>query len=67
MKPRHGEKSKLCYIDTGSFIVYKRRNLRKTEDIYVDIANVVKTRFDTSSYELERPLPRRKIKKLLGK
>ena len=33
VKPKYGEKSKLCYMDTGSFIVYI-----KTEDIYVDIA-----------------------------
>ena len=22
LKPKHGEQSKLCYMDTGSFIVY---------------------------------------------
>ena len=37
----------------------------KTEDSYVDIAKYVETRFDTSNYELERPLPRGKNKKLL--
>ena len=36
----------------NSFIVY-----RKTEDICVDIAKDVETRFDTSNYELERSLP----------
>ena len=41
-------------MDTDSFIMYI-----KTEDIYVDIAKDVETRFDTSNYELERPLPRR--------
>ena len=34
-----------------SFTVYI-----KTEDIYVDIAKDVETRFDTPNYELERPL-----------
>ena len=34
------------------FIVYK-----KADDIYKDIAEDVETRFDTSNYELERPLP----------
>ena len=29
----------------------------KTEDIYEDIANNVEKRFDTSSYEINRPLP----------
>ena len=47
VKARYGEKSKLCYIDTDSFIVYKIRNLRKTNNIYVDITNDVKTKFDT--------------------
>ena len=51
----YGEKAKLCYIDTNSFIVYT-----KTEDIYINIAKDVKTRFDTSNYELpkERPMPK---------
>ena len=48
-KPRYCEKVKWCYIDTGSFIVYK-----KTDDMAKD----VETRFDTSNYELEGPLPK---------
>ena len=48
-KPRYREKVKLCYIDTDSFIVYK-----KTDDIAED----VETRFDTSNYELDGPLPK---------
>ena len=47
-------------MDTDGFIF----NI-KTEDRYVDIAKYVETRFDTSNYELERPLPRGKNKKLL--
>ena len=43
-------------MDTDSFIVYI-----KTDDIYKDIAKYVETRFDTSNYELDRPLA--KIKK----
>ena len=58
MKPKYGEKVKLCYMDTGSFIVYI-----KTKDIYVDIAKDVETRFGTSDYELDRPLPKGKNKK----
>ena len=38
-------------MDKGSFIVYIR-----TEDIYIDIPKNVETRFETSNYELERPL-----------
>ena len=45
-------------MDTDSFIVYI-----KTDDIYKDIAEDVETRFETSSCELDRPLPKRKIKK----
>ena len=55
VKPKHGEKAKLCYMDTYSFIVCK-----KTDDIQKDITEDVETRFDTSNYELDRPLPKRK-------
>ena len=37
------------------FIVYI-----KTDDIYKDIAEDLQTRFDTSNYELKRPLPKGK-------
>ena len=42
-------------MDTDSFIVYV-----KTENIYKDIEENVETRFDTSNFELDRPLPKRK-------
>ena len=42
VKPKYGQNAKLCYMDTGSFIVHV-----KTEDIYRDIAEDVETRFDT--------------------
>ena len=42
-------------MDTCSFTVYI-----KTEDIYVDIAKDVKTRFNTSNYELDTPLHKEK-------
>ena len=61
VKPKYGEKAKLCYMDTDSFIAYI-----KTNDIYKDIAKDVETRFDTSNYELERPLPKGKYKKVIG-
>ena len=35
----------------------------KTDDIYKEIAEDVETRFDTSNYELDRPLPKVKKKK----
>ena len=48
-------------MDTGSFIVYI-----KADDIYKDIAGDVETRFDTSNYELKRPLPKGKNKRVIG-
>ena len=53
VKPKYGEKAKLCNMDTDSFIVYI-----KNMYIYKDIAEDVETRFDTSDYELERLLPK---------
>ena len=50
MQPKYGKKSKLCYMDT--------------DDICKDIAEDVETKFDTSSYELARPLPKGKNKKV---
>ena len=52
IKPIYGEKVKLCYMDIYSFIVHVN-----TDDIYKDIAEDVETRFDLSSYEIDRPLP----------
>ena len=40
-------------MDTDSFIVHI-----KTDDIYEDIAKDVETRFDTSNFEIDRPLPK---------
>ena len=61
MKPKYGNDVKLCYMDTDSFIM----NI-KTEDFYKDIANDVEERFDTSNYEVDRPLSAGKNKKLIG-
>ena len=61
MKPKYDDNVKLCYMDTDSFIM----NI-KTEDFYKDIANDVQKRFDTSNYEVNRPLPTGKNKKVIG-
>ena len=61
MKSKYGNNIKLCYMDTDSFIM----NI-KTEDFYKDIANDVEKRFDTSNYEVDRPLPTGKNKKVIG-
>ena len=46
---------------TDYFIIYI-----KAEDVYEDIANDVGKRFDTSTYEINRPLPKGKNKKVIG-
>ena len=61
MKPKYNDNSKLCYMDTNSFIM----NIR-TNDFYEDIANDVENRFDTSNYQVNRPLPTGKHKKVIG-
>ena len=61
MLPEYGKKSKLCYMDTDSFII----NI-KTQDFYKDIVDDVKKRFGTSNYSVNKPLPTRKNKKLLA-
>ena len=38
---------------------------KKRDDIYKHVAEGVETRLDTSSYELDRPLLKRKNKKLI--
>ena len=54
VKPKYGEKAKLYYMDTESFILYI-----KTDDIYKDIAEDAETRLNVSNYELDRSLPKR--------
>ena len=60
VKPKYDEKAKLCYMDTDSFIVYI-----KTDDLHNDIAEDAEARSDTSNYELDRPLPKGKNKKVI--
>ena len=59
MKPKYN--FKLCYMDMDSFIM----NI-KTNYFYKDITNDVENRFDTSNYEVNRPLPTGKNKKIIG-
>ena len=61
MKPKHNNNVKLCYMDTDCLIM-----VIKTNDFYKDIANDVENRFDTSNYEVSRPLPMGKNKKVIG-
>ena len=61
MKLKYNNDVKFCYMDTNSFIM----NF-KTNNFYKDIANDVENRFDTSNYEVNRPLPTGKNKKIIG-
>ena len=61
MKPKYVNNVKSCYMDTDSVIM----NI-KTNDFYKDISNDVENRFDTSNYEVNRPLPTVKNKKVIG-
>ena len=48
----------VIWIQTMCFTVYI-----KTNDLYKDISEDAETRFDTSNYELDRPLPKGKKSK----
>ena len=61
MKPKYNDNVKLCYMDTDSLIM----NII-TEDFYKDISNDVEKRFDTSNYEVNRPLPTGRNKKVIA-
>ena len=58
IKPKYQNNAKLCYMDPDSFII----NI-KAEDFYEDIGDDVEKRFDTSNYEVNRPLPKGTNKK----
>ena len=53
LKPKYGDKIKICYMDTDSFILFIQ-----TEDFYKDISNDVNKWFDTSeiSKNTNRPI-----------
>ena len=44
----------------------KSKNNIKTEVVYLGISKNVKTKFDTSNYYLDRPLPKGKNIKVIG-
>ena len=61
--PKFGDRAKLYYTDTDSFIIYL-----KTKDFFEDISNDVERWYDTSNYDKNdrRPLPIGKNKKVPG-
>ena len=46
IKPKYGDRAKLCYTDTDSFIIHIF-----TENVFEDIVGDVERWFDTSSYD----------------
>ena len=64
LKPMYGDKIRLCYTDTDSFIMHI-----KTDDFYQDISVDVDKWFDTSNFNINdnRLLEIGKNKKVLGK
>ena len=61
-EPKYSKKANLCYMDTDSFIIHI-----KTKNFYKNIADDFEKKFDTSNYECNRPLPKGKNKRLLGR
>ena len=62
-KPKYGDRAKLCYTDTDSFII----NII-IEDFFEDISNDVEVWYDTSNYDENDkiPLPIGENKKVIG-
>ena len=56
-KAKYGDSAKLCRTDMDSFIAHI-----KSKEVCADLAGDVKARFDTSNYEVERPLSIRQNK-----
>ena len=58
IKPKYGDRAKLCYVNTDSFISHII-----TEDFYEDIASDAERWFN---YDYKRSLPVGKNKKVIG-
>ena len=65
IKPKYGNREKLCYMDIDSFVIHI-----ETKGFYKDIANDIERWFDTSNYDEnktgKRPLPIGMNKKVIG-
>ena len=60
LKPKYGDKMKLCYTDTDSFIFHT-----KAKYFHEDMNNDVEKWFYTSNYKTDRPHKQIKTKKCL--
>ena len=63
IRPKYGDRAKLCYTDTESFVIHII-----TEYFYEDIADNFESWFGTSNYDEndKRPLPVGKDKRVIG-
>ena len=61
MVPKYGENLTLCYMLTDSLVYHI-----KTKDFYADIVDDIPTKFVTSGYYANRPLPVGMNKKVIG-
>ena len=64
IKPKYGDKVKLCYMDTDSFIFYV-----ETDDFYKDIMSDLEKWYDTTKLDkkLNRSIPIRINAGIIGK
>ena len=60
IKPKYGDKAKLCYTSTFSFIVHIILG-----NIYADVFIEAEKRLNTSNYEINGPLPLGKNKNVI--
>ena len=60
IKPKYQQNAKLCCMDIDNAIIHI-----KSGDVYEDIANDVEKGFDTLYFEVNRPLPTEKNKKVI--
>ena len=70
IKPKYQENAKLCYMETDSLIINIKTEENATRNcykkFYEHIANDVEKEFNISNYDVDRPLPIGKDKKVIG-
>ena len=61
VKPKYGQKAKLCYMHWDSFMFHVKKTI-----FIKALQKMLKQDFESSNYELNRPLPKGKNKKIIG-